>query len=152
MLALPRAVYRAGAGAVLGHRFLLLVHRGRRTGRLHETVLEVLRWRGDAREAVVISGFGQRAQWLQNVLAGGTVEVRIAHERWTAVARHLEPVEAVAVLAEYERRNPLLRPVVHRLLSRLAGFRYDGSPATADAVVRALPLVAFRPAAPASPE
>jgi deazaflavin-dependent oxidoreductase (nitroreductase family) len=149
MLALPRLVYGAGAGPVLGHRFLLLVHRGRRSGHLHETVLEVLRWRGDVHEAVVISGFGPRAQWLQNVMAGGAVEIRIARERWPAVARHLEPAEAVAVLADYERRNPLLRPVVHRLLSRLAGLPYDGSADATDALVRVLPMVAFRPAPPA---
>lgn len=149
LLGLPRAIYGVGAGALLGHRFLLLVHRGRRTGRLHETVLEVLCWRGDVREAVVISGLGPRAQWLRNVAADGAVEVRIARERWPAVARHLQPEEAITVLIDYERRNRPLRPVIHRLLSQLSGLPYDGSPIAAEVVVRKLPLVAFRPAPPA---
>jgi deazaflavin-dependent oxidoreductase (nitroreductase family) len=142
----PAVVYDTGAGPLLGHRFLLLTHRGRRSGRLYRTVLEVLRWRGELPEAVVMAGFGPRAQWVQNVLAGGAVEVRIGRERWPAVARHLDATEAAAVLGDYERRNRLLRPLVRRLLSRLARAPYDGSPAARVAVVQALPLVAFRPA------
>src|SRR5262249_32692968 len=131
---------------LLRHRFLLLTHRGRRSGRLHRTMLEVLHWHGGQHEAVVIAGFGPRAQWLRNVLAGGAVEVRIGRERWPAVARPLDTAEASAVLADYERRNRLVRPLVHRLLSQLAGTHYDGSDATRLFVVEALPLVAFRPA------
>jgi hypothetical protein len=57
------ALYRVGAGPLLGHRFLLLAHRGRRTGRRYETVLEVVRWRAETSEAVVLAGLGRRAQW-----------------------------------------------------------------------------------------
>jgi deazaflavin-dependent oxidoreductase (nitroreductase family) len=147
-LRLPVVAFDAGAGRLLGHRFLLLTHRGQRTGQLHRTVLEVLSWRQEAGEAVVLSGFGPRAQWLQNVLAGGAVEIRIGRERWRPVARSVEAGEAAAVLADYERRNKLLRPVVHRVLSQLAGVRYDGSAATRLELVRALTVVAFRPAPP----
>jgi hypothetical protein len=39
----PRRLYDVGWGGLLGHRFLLLRHTGRRTGRQHAVVLEVLR-------------------------------------------------------------------------------------------------------------
>jgi deazaflavin-dependent oxidoreductase (nitroreductase family) len=145
LLRLPAALYRANAGWVLGHRFLCVTHRGRRTGRRYRTVLEVLAWRPATREAVVISGFGRKANWYRNVLAGGAEEIQIARERWLPQARALEPREAVNVLADYERRNRLLAPVVRRVLSRLAHVDYDGSPEARLAVVEALPLVAFRP-------
>ncbi len=145
LLRLPAAVYRANVGWSLGHRFLCLTHRGRRTGRRYRTVLEVLAWRPAAREAVVISGFGRGANWYRNVLAGGAVEVQIARECWLPQARPLAPTESAEVLADYERRNRLLTPVVRRLLSRLAGIDYDGSSAARLAVVETLPMVAFRP-------
>jgi deazaflavin-dependent oxidoreductase (nitroreductase family) len=145
LLRLPAALYRAHAGWILGHRFLCLTHRGRRSGRRYSTVLEVLAWKPATREAVVISGFGRKANWYRNVLADGAVEVEIARECWLPQARALEPEEAVGVLADYERRNRLLAPVVRRVLSRLAHLDYDGSPASRLAVVDALPLVAFRP-------
>ena len=145
LLRLPASLYRANAGWILGHRFLCLTHRGRRTGRQYRTVLEVLAWQPAMREAVVISGFGRGANWYRNVLADGAVEVEIGRECWLPQARALAPGEAVDVLADYERRNRLLSPVVRRLLSRLARVDYDGSPAARRAVVDALPLVAFRP-------
>jgi deazaflavin-dependent oxidoreductase (nitroreductase family) len=145
LLALPAGLYRAGAGWLLGHRFLLLTHRGRRSGRLYETVLEVVRWRSGSEEAVVMSGFGPRSQWYRNVLAGGAVEIQISRRRLRPSARVLPAEEAVAVLADYERRNRLIVPVVRRVLSRLAGFRYDGSEESRRRLVETLPLVEFVP-------
>jgi deazaflavin-dependent oxidoreductase (nitroreductase family) len=147
----PAALYRAGLGPVLGHRFLLLTHRGRKSGRTYETVLEVVRWRADAREAVVLAGLGRRANWLRNVQAGGAVEVRIGRERFVPAARELDVDEAVATLADYERRNRLLLPVVRAVLSRLAGFRYDGTDAARRRLVETLPLVAFADRRPCTP-
>jgi hypothetical protein len=52
--------------------------------------------------------------------------------------------EAVGVLADYERRNRIAVPLVRAVLSKLAGFRHDGSDAAQRRLVRTLPLVAFR--------
>ncbi|HET6551397.1 MAG TPA: nitroreductase family deazaflavin-dependent oxidoreductase [Solirubrobacter sp.] len=145
MLCAPNALYDAHAGALLGHRFLRLTHRGRRTGRPRRTVLEVLSWDGPTHEAVVISGLGPRANWLRNVLAAGAAEVEIAGERWTARVRALGPAEGAAVLADYERRNRFALPLVRRILSKLAGFRYDGTEAARRRLVERLPVVAFSP-------
>lgn len=140
----PVGLYAIGAGRLLGHRFLLLVHRGRRSGRLHRTVLEVVSWDGERGEAIVMSGFGDRSDWLLNVLAGGAEEIRIAASRFRPEVRRLEAEEAVEVIADYERRNRLATPVIHAVLSRLVGFTYDGSPQARERVARSLPLVAFR--------
>jgi deazaflavin-dependent oxidoreductase (nitroreductase family) len=138
------ALYSARAGWLLGHRFLLVRHRGRRSHRLYGTVLEVAEWRPAAREAVVMSGFGHRSEWYRNVLAGQAVEVQIARLRFTPTVRPLGSDEAVGVLADYERRNRLAAPLVRAVLSKLAGFRYDGSDAARRRLVHTLPLVAFR--------
>ena len=145
LLDVPAALYRARAGCLLGHRFLLLTHRGRRSGRLYQTVLEVVCWRPETAEAVVASGWGPRAQWYRNVCAGGAVQIQIARQRFRPRARVLPVEEATAVLADYERRNRMLLPVIRVVLSRLAGFRYDGSDAGRRRLVQALPLVAFHP-------
>jgi deazaflavin-dependent oxidoreductase (nitroreductase family) len=145
LLKAPVALYDAGAGRLLGHRFLLLAHRGRRTGRVYRTVLEVVAWDKAAREAVVVSGFGPTANWYRNVLASDPVEIRISRQRFPAQVRELDADEAVHVLAGDERRNRIAAPVVRAVLSKLVGFRYDGSDASRRRVVDALPLVAFRP-------
>jgi deazaflavin-dependent oxidoreductase (nitroreductase family) len=137
-------LYRAGFGWLLGHRFLALTHRGRRSGHRYTTVLEVVSWRADLGEAVVVSGFGAQAQWYRNVLAGGAEQVTLGRARFQPDVRVLESAEAISVLADYERRNRLIAPVVRAVLSRLVGFRYDGSASGRARVVEALPLVAFR--------
>jgi deazaflavin-dependent oxidoreductase (nitroreductase family) len=141
----PVALYSAHAGWLLGHRLLLLRHRRRRSHRLYGTVLEVVAWRPAAREAVVMSGFGPRSQWYRNVLAGQAVEVRITRLRFAPGVRPLGSDEAVGVLADYERRNRLVVPLVRAVLSKLAGFCYDGSDAGRRRLVHALPLVALCP-------
>lgn len=143
----PVALYGIGAGRLLGHRFLLLTHRGRRSGRLYRTMLEVVKWDPSIREAVVVSGFGPRSNWYRNVLAdGGAVEVESAGLRFRPQVRRLESEEAIQVVAGYERRNRIVAPIVRRVLSWLAGFRYDGSEAARRRLVAALPLIAFRAA------
>jgi hypothetical protein len=58
---LPIYLYRLNLGWLLGHRFLLLVHRGRRSGLRRETVLEVVRYNPATKESVVLSAWGERA-------------------------------------------------------------------------------------------
>jgi len=140
----PALLYRIGAGRLLGHRFLLLTHRGRSSGRIYRTILEVVGWDGTRREAVVMSGFGPRANWYLNVMAGGAEEVRIAAARFRPAVRKLEVDEAVRVVVDYERRNRFAAPLLRAVFSRLAGFRYDDSEAAQRRLVGALPLIALR--------
>ena len=75
ILRAPVALYEIGGGRLLGHRFLLLTHRGRRSGRIYRTTLEVLSWEPVKGEAIVKSGFGLRVNWYLNSLSGGALEV-----------------------------------------------------------------------------
>jgi deazaflavin-dependent oxidoreductase (nitroreductase family) len=145
LLEAPTYLYDVHAGWVLGARFMRLTHLGRRSGRRYRTMLEVI---GEDRltgEVLVLAGVGRTAQWLRNVEAGKAVEVATARRRFRPQYRLLEPREASAVLADYERRNRWVTPVVRRVLSRLVGWRYDGSPDARMRLVDQLPVVGFRP-------
>lgn len=142
---LPRHLYARGWGWVLGHRFLQLSHPGRRTGVVHHTVLEVVRYDRDTGEAFVVSGLGPRSDWLLNLRAGGTPVISISRHSAPAAFREVDLDEAAEVLAAYENRHPLLRPLVRRALGALVGWRYDGSPAARRALAEQLPMIAFRP-------
>jgi deazaflavin-dependent oxidoreductase (nitroreductase family) len=124
----PAWLYAHNLGWLLGRRFLHLAHRGRHSGRRYVTVLEVVAADRSSREFTVVSGFGQRSDWLRNVEAGGLIEVTVRSEAFAADDRRLEVNEAVSVLENYERRNRWIGPVVRRELSWLAGGRYDSSP------------------------
>jgi len=145
VLGIPALLYRLGAGRLLGHRFLLLTHRGRRSGRFYRAFLEVVSWDPVTGEAIVMSGLGARAAWYLNALAGGAEEVRIARLRFHPAVRPLEPREAERVFAAYERRSRLVALALRPLLSRLAGFRYDGSRTARVRLVETLPMLGLGP-------
>jgi hypothetical protein len=67
LLRAPLYLYRGKCGWLFGHRFLLLIHLGRRTGLRRYTVLEVIDYRDELPEAVVMSAFGPGAGWLRNI-------------------------------------------------------------------------------------
>jgi deazaflavin-dependent oxidoreductase (nitroreductase family) len=144
LLRAPVGLYRWRLGWLLGKRFLLLTHIGRRTGARHQTVLEVMEYREEGPEAVVMSGFGRGSDWLRNIEASGGEEVDVGRRHFVACHRFLEEEEAVRVLAGYERRNRLMAPVVRAVLSRLVGWTYHGGEEERRKVVRELPLVGFR--------
>jgi deazaflavin-dependent oxidoreductase (nitroreductase family) len=138
-------LYRWRCGRLLGRRFLLLIHVGRRTGRRRETVLEIMECRKNGPEAVVMSAFGGGADWLRNIDATPGAQVVIGPERFVTVHRVLGVAEAVNVVSGYEERNWPMRPIIRLVLSRLLGWPYRSSQSDRERLVRQLPLVAFRP-------
>lgn len=52
----PTLLYKLQVGWLLGKRFLLLQHRGRRTGRSYATVLEVVAYDGPTNSYYVAAG------------------------------------------------------------------------------------------------
>ena len=140
----PVFLYRWRCGWLLGHRFLLLIHTGRRTGLQRQTVLEVIEYRREGPEVVVMSGFGRTSDWLRNIVATPSPEVVIGSHRFSAIVRCLDQSEAVTVMAGYERRNRFVAPIIRLVLSRLLGWQYGGSDADRRRLVAQLPLIAFR--------
>lgn len=141
----PVYLYRWKCGRLLGHRFMLLTHTGRRTGLRRHTVLEVMEYRQDGPEAVVMSAFGPNANWLRNIEATAGAEVVIGSQHFRAAHRLLDKEEAVAVITGYERHNRFIAPIVRAVLSLLLGWRYRGSTSDRRRLVTQLPLIAFRP-------
>lgn len=145
LLRAPAVLYRWNAGWLFGRRFLLLTHVGRRSGRRYQTMLEVIGTNRASDEFIVIAGFGHSANWYRNLQARPALEVAVGRRRFQPVHRELEEREAVVVLADYERRNRWVTPVVRRVLSWLTGWRYDGSEDARRRLVAELPILAFRP-------
>ncbi len=146
LLRAPVRVYDWKAGWIFGNRFLLLTHIGRKSGREHRTMLEVIGRDPAAGEFMVIAGFGRSAQWYRNLQAYEALEVAVGRQRFRPIHRELEACEAAEVLADYERRNRWLAPIVNRVLSWLVGWRYDGTDAARQRLVTELPVVGLRPA------
>jgi deazaflavin-dependent oxidoreductase (nitroreductase family) len=135
-------LYDLGLGRLVGHRFLRLTHRGRHSGRLYHTVLEVISYEPTTRESVVLSGWGQRADWYRNIRATPALEVLTAGQRYRPVQRFLNGRELYAHLQSYAKHNRWMR----RVLTRTLGLMLDGSEADrVNLEARGYLGVAFRP-------
>ena len=138
---LPIYLYRLNLGRLLGHRLLLLIHQGRTSGLLRETVLEAILYYPATKESVVLSAWGEKADWYRNIKATPALEVRTGGERYVPEQRFLAPDENHAMLADYRRRHPL----AFRIFARAFGFPLGGTEAMRREFASSSRLVAFRP-------
>lgn len=139
VLRVPSALYRLHLGFVFGQRFMLITHRGSRSGRLHQTPVEVLEHDTKTREYIVCSGLGRKSDWYQNLVALGPVAVQVRGKRWIPAMRMLDADEAAARLLNYERRHPAL---AKRLLASM-GRSYNGTNTDRHRMVQEMPMIAF---------
>jgi deazaflavin-dependent oxidoreductase (nitroreductase family) len=122
----PVWLYRARLGILLGPRFLMLEHTGRKSGARRYVVLEVAEHRPPG-TYVVVSGFGDRAQWFRNILAGPRVRVYVLSRKpAAATARVLPQQEATAALAAYSARHPRAWAAMKPVLQDTLGSRRRG--------------------------
>jgi deazaflavin-dependent oxidoreductase (nitroreductase family) len=139
MLRAPSYVYRARLGIVFGYRFVMIEHRGRKTGKRHFTVVEVARHL--AREWVCTSGTGPGADWYRNLQAGGLEAVWVGSRRHRASVRFLEETEAADVMGAYQRAHPKTAAKLYSMM----GVSYDGTDEGRVEMLAKIPMVAFRP-------
>lgn len=120
---LPIYLYKLRLGWLLGGRFLLLNHIGRKSGQPRQAVVEVVRHDPASDTYIIASGFGEKAQWFQNLMQTPDVTIQVGRRKLAVHARRLSPDESADEMAGYARRNGRAA----RSLSGFMGFEVDGS-------------------------
>ena len=119
---------------------IVLVNRGRRTGRLYRTPVSILVEDPERDEVVISPMWSRSTDWYLNVVSGGLVEVHVRGEAWQVEWRHLNQAERRAAGEAFRDAHPLYSRIILRALVRLNGLKGD----PAEAVVRALPMLSLR--------
>lgn len=114
-LRLPILLYRARLGWLLGGRFLMLTHIGRKSGKSRQAVLEVVHHDSEADTYFVAAGWRGKADWFKNIQANPTVQIMAGTRSLQATAMVMQLVEAAATFYTYACRYPL----AFRELSRI---------------------------------
>ena len=145
MLRAPLALYRLGLGGLLGQRFVRLSHVGRKTGKLHQTVVEVIGHDTDTDAYFIASGWGYKSQWYQNLQAHPDIDVLVGRRHLHVHAQTLTPQAAARVLLAYRKRYP----VAARELGRVMGIDLAEADEAAlqKAVQERLPVLGLYPEA-----
>jgi len=137
----PALLYRLRLGWLPGHRFLMLTHRGRKSGRTYQTVLEVVHYDPRTRESIVVCALGTRADWYRNIQANPPIAVETGRDCYVPTFRELSPEETYPVIADYLRQAlGLYRPIARRVI-----FGSLGSEEERRERARSFLLIAFRP-------
>jgi deazaflavin-dependent oxidoreductase (nitroreductase family) len=118
----PIVLYWLGLGRLLEHEFLLLTHAGRRTGRVRQTVLKVLRYDPETQERIIVSAWGPTADWYRNIQAWPALEVCTGRDWYVPQQRRFA------------------RPMLGQI-----GVSVDVPEAERRALVRRCPFIGLRP-------
>jgi deazaflavin-dependent oxidoreductase (nitroreductase family) len=137
---MPLVLYRLGLGWMLGTRFMLLTHVGRRSGKVYQTVLAPLRFDEKTGEIMAVSPWSG-SSWYLNIQAAPAKEVQIGELRYVPVQRSLNPEEIAALFIEFRRQHPIFS----RMVARIPGWNIDATYDEFLALARTLRGVAFQP-------
>jgi deazaflavin-dependent oxidoreductase (nitroreductase family) len=138
---LPSLLYHWQLGWVLGDRFLMVAHLGRKTGRIRQTVLEVVDYNPETREYVVAAVYGRQSDWYQNIHTRPALWVQVGRERYAPLQRDPSPEETLHLLRAYQQQKHSW--AFRQFLRMLYG--YDGTESALEELSQKIPTVAFRP-------
>ncbi len=137
----PLFLYRIGLGGLLGHRFLLLNHIGRKSGKPRQTVLEVVNHNKATGTYFIASGFGKRSDWYLNILAHPKVEIQVGWQKMGVTAVPLTPAQSGEAMVGYARRHP----TAAKNLSKILGFDVSTEAEYRTIGQESIPFIALEP-------
>lgn len=137
----PIWLYRLGLGGLLGGRFLMITHVGRRSGLARRTVVEVVSFDEASRTYYVCSGWGPGSDWYRNIQKTPDVEIHVRWRRFACRARHVEVDEGTRVLLDYATRNPM---AWRKLSEAMIGEPLAGDLAGTRRLAEKAPMLAFQ--------
>jgi deazaflavin-dependent oxidoreductase (nitroreductase family) len=138
---LPIWIYRLGLGSLMGNRFLLLNHTGRKSGQPRQAVLEIIRSFPAENRYLVVSGFGVASHWYQNIKKDPKVTIQVGRKKISAIAERLDPETAGETMVIYAQNNP----GAIKTLSGLLGYEIDHTPDGYRSFGKRIPVIQFTP-------
>lgn len=138
----PLLLYKLGLGWVMGERFLRLRHRGRKSGRVHDTVLEVVGKDSGSGVYYIASGWGEGSNWLRNIEKTPGVGVQVGKRKFRAKAKRLPVEKACAVHYDYAQTHPKSFGV---LTKKILGKKLEPTKENASKMAKYVPIIALEP-------
>jgi deazaflavin-dependent oxidoreductase (nitroreductase family) len=141
-LRLPIWLYRARLGWLLGDRFLMLTHTGRKSGLPRQTVIEVVQHDKGTDTYYVVSGWGEKSDWYQNIRKSPSVTVHVGGREFRAQAEFIGLEKAVGLIEAYACDHPA---AFRELTGLFLGERRQPGSDAPRRIAEKMPMVAFRP-------
>ncbi len=98
-------LYRWRLGWLFAHRFALLTHLGRRSGKTYRTALWVYRYQPDTGKVTVVSVWG-KSDWYRNIRNTPATLIQIGRRSFVPEQEFLSTDDIVAIENEFRREHP----------------------------------------------
>jgi deazaflavin-dependent oxidoreductase (nitroreductase family) len=141
-LRLPIWLYRLRLGWLLGDRFLMLIHTGRKSGLSRRTVIEVVQHDQATDTYYVVSGWGEKSDWYQNIRKSPQVTIQVRGHKFQSRAQFIPTEKAIEIVNEYARHHPI---AFNELSGLFLGERMKPGSDAPERIARKMPMVAFHP-------
>ena len=141
-LRLPIWLYRAHLGWMLGSRFLMLTHTGRKSGLPRQTVVEVVGHDKATDTYYVASGWGEKSNWYQNIRKTPQVTIQVGARKFQSKAEFIPLNKAIEVVNNYAREHPI---AFNELSGIFLGERMKPGSDAPQRLAKKMPMVAFHP-------
>jgi deazaflavin-dependent oxidoreductase (nitroreductase family) len=123
LLRAPIWLYHFHLSGLFGSRALLLTHIGRKTGQIHQTVIELVQHDAASGVFYVASGWGEKSDWYKNIMANSNVNIQVKNKKYDTIAERVTPELGLKIILNYFHRYPFAQGA----LSRIMKFPLDGS-------------------------
>jgi deazaflavin-dependent oxidoreductase (nitroreductase family) len=131
-------------GWMLGGRFLMLTHTGRKSGKRRYVVVEVVDHDETADTYYIASGWGEKSDWFQNLQKTPETSIHVGRRHFATLAKRLTVNEGEKHVAIYARKHPF---AFRELGGIMLGERLDPTPDNVRRLTDKIPIVALRPRA-----
>jgi deazaflavin-dependent oxidoreductase (nitroreductase family) len=143
-LRLPIWLYRLHLGWLLGNRFLLLNHIGRKSGQIRQSVIEVVKHDQRSDNYFIVSGWGDKSDWYLNIHKNRDVVIQVGRRKLQVHAEDIPLPVAVNILEEYTRRYPM---AFKELTALFLGERMQPGLEASRRLAEKMPMIVLRPRA-----
>ena len=140
LLRIPVYIFSMGLGFLFGKRFILLEHRGRKSGLIHKNILEIVYFDTDKQTCYVASGWGEQSNWLKNIIANPDVTITIGNKKYKSVASRLSKNESISVMLKYSQKHPSAFKILSK---KILGETYASEDEMGRKMADAVPVISF---------
>ncbi len=141
-LRLPIWLFRLHLDFMLGDRFLMLTHTGRKSGQPRQTVIEVVQHDKSTDTYYVVSGWAKKSDWYQNIHKTPQVTIHVRGRKFQSKAEFIPVDQAIEHLNAYAHEHPV---AFNELSGLFLGERMKPDSDAPQRLAQKMPMVAFRP-------
>jgi deazaflavin-dependent oxidoreductase (nitroreductase family) len=138
----PILLYRLRLGWLLTGHFLMLTTTGRKSGRPHYAVVEVVMYNNPTDTYYIVSGWGRGSDWYRNIRKYPQVRVDVGFRRFQSLAQLTSEEQTERVLYDYAQRFPA---AFKQIAKTLTGEVLTGTQDECARIAKSAPMVSLRP-------